>query len=57
MVTRHRQQIDELKDTYVAFDKYFLQKEQTARCEYGSVRDEMKNKACISGNFFIILPY
>ncbi|KAL5109950.1 Dynein regulatory complex subunit 2 [Taenia crassiceps] len=45
MVTRHRQQIEELKDTYVAFDKYFLQKEQTARCEYGSIRDEMKNKA------------
>lgn len=45
MVTRHRQQIDELKDTYVAFDKYFSQKEQTARSEYGSIRDEMKNKA------------
>ena len=44
MVKRHRQQIDELKDTYVAFDKYFLQKEQLARSEYGSIRDEMKNK-------------
>ncbi|VDK23668.1 unnamed protein product [Taenia asiatica] len=50
MVTRHRQQIDELKDTYVAFDKYFLQKEQTARCEYASIRDEMKNKASIPIN-------
>lgn len=44
MVNRHRQRIDELKDTYVAFDRYFLQKEQIARNEYGSIRDEMKNK-------------
>ncbi|KAM7537799.1 hypothetical protein Aperf_G00000061532 [Anoplocephala perfoliata] len=45
MVNRHRQRIDELKNTYVAFDRYFLQKEQIARNEYGSIRDEMKNRA------------
>lgn len=44
MINRHRQQIDELKDIYVAFDRYFLQKEQTARSEYGNIRDGMKNK-------------
>ncbi|VDN97956.1 unnamed protein product [Rodentolepis nana] len=44
MVTRHAQKIDELKDVYVAFDRYFLQKEQTARSEYANIRDGMKNK-------------
>ncbi|VDL58522.1 unnamed protein product [Hymenolepis diminuta] len=44
MINRHRQQIDELKDIYVAFDRYILQKEQTARSEYGNIRDGMKNK-------------
>ncbi|BHF66182.1 Dynein regulatory complex subunit 2 [Sparganum proliferum] len=45
MSTKHENQINDLKDIYVAFDKHFLQKETEARNEYGSTRDEMKNKS------------
>lgn len=44
MKDQHLKQINELKDIYVAFDKFFLRKETEARNEYGSTRDDMKNK-------------
>ena len=55
MGKRHRQQINDLKDTYVAFDRYFLQKEQMAKSEYGSIQDEMKNKVGIFEEFYLFL--
>ncbi len=44
MLTHHQKQIDDLKDIYVGFDKFLLQKESEARDDYGNTRDEMKNK-------------
>lgn len=46
MIEKHLQEINDLADIMFAMDQNFQDRENDARSEYQSMRDEIKNKVC-----------
>lgn len=55
MIEKHLEEMNDLADILFAMDQNFQDRENEARSEYQSMRDEIKNK--VSCGFTIVLEY
>ena len=48
MIEKHLEEMNDLADIMFAMDQNFQDRENEAKSEYQSMRDEIKNKVCAS---------